>query len=115
MAVKFYGNPIFFDMPVIGRPIIKGQFNKKVMNSRDLLMYNMYPCSTWQSKYLCFTRSKWYNIQGIQPTMITGFKDWKQDMESRYDFWKQKNSEGIVITDPSTTSSTNSTVGRKYS
>ncbi len=47
--------------------------------------------------------------------MITGFKDWKQDMESRYDFWKQKNSEGIVITDPSTTSSTNSTVGRKYS
>ncbi len=34
MAVKFYGNPIFFDMSVIGRPIIKGQFNKKVMNSR---------------------------------------------------------------------------------
>ncbi|RUP70444.1 hypothetical protein D6D54_09580, partial [Spiroplasma poulsonii] len=54
----------------------------------------------------------WYNVQGIQPTMITGFKDWKQDMESRYDFWKQKNSEGIVITDPYTTSRTNSTVGR---
>ncbi|PQM30041.1 hypothetical protein [Spiroplasma poulsonii] len=30
MAVKFYGNPYLFDMPVIGRPIIKGQFNKKV-------------------------------------------------------------------------------------
>ncbi|PQM29720.1 hypothetical protein [Spiroplasma poulsonii] len=33
-------------------------------------------------------------------------------MESRYDFWKQKNSEGIVITDPTTTSATNSSVGR---
>ncbi|WP_342256249.1 hypothetical protein [Spiroplasma endosymbiont of Poecilobothrus nobilitatus] len=44
--------------------------------------------------------------------MITGYKDWKTDMESRYDFWKQKNSEGIVITDPSTTSATNYTVGR---
>ncbi|UNF62433.1 hypothetical protein [Spiroplasma poulsonii] len=37
MAVKFYGNPIFFDMPVIGRPIIKGQFNKKVMNLADFI------------------------------------------------------------------------------
>ncbi len=36
----------------------------------------------------------------------------KKDMESRYDFWKQKNSEGIVITDPTTTSASNSTVGR---
>ncbi|WP_253301025.1 hypothetical protein [Spiroplasma endosymbiont of Phyllotreta cruciferae] len=44
--------------------------------------------------------------------MITGYKDWKTDMESRYDFWKQKNSEGIVITDPTTTSYSNSTVGR---
>jgi hypothetical protein len=42
MVVKFYGNSIFFDMPIIGRPIIKGKFNKKVMNSCDLLMYNMY-------------------------------------------------------------------------
>ncbi len=32
MAVKFYSNQIFFDMLVIGRPIIKGQFNQKVMN-----------------------------------------------------------------------------------
>ncbi len=33
-------------------------------------------------------------------------------MKSRYDFWKQENSEGIVITDPSTTSASNYTVGR---
>ncbi len=112
MAVKFYGNPIFFDMPVIGRPIIKGQFNKKVMNSRDLLMYNMYPAPPDKINTYASPEVSWYNIQGIQPTMITGYKDWKQDMESRYDFWKQKNSEGIVITDPSTTSSTNSSVGR---
>ncbi|WP_253301032.1 hypothetical protein [Spiroplasma endosymbiont of Phyllotreta cruciferae] len=112
MAVKFYGNPIFFDMPVIGRPIIKGQFNKKVMNSRDLLMYNMYPAPPDKVNTYASPEVSWYNIQGIQPTMITGYKDWKQDMESRYDFWKQKNSEGIVITDPSTTSASNSTVGR---
>ncbi len=112
MAVKFYGNPIFFDMPVIGRPIIKGQFNPKVMNSRDLLMYNMYPTPPDKINTYASPEVSWYNIQGIQPTMITGFKDWKQDMESRYDFWKQKNSEGIVITDPATTSATNSSVGR---
>ncbi|MBW3059601.1 MAG: hypothetical protein CXB60_11375 [Spiroplasma poulsonii] len=112
MAVKFYGNPIFFDMPVIGRPIIKGQFNKKVMNSRDLLMYNMYPAPPDKINTYASPEVSWYNVQGIQPTMITGFKDWKQDMESRYDFWKQKNSEGIVITDPYTTSRTNYTVGR---
>ncbi len=112
MAVKFYGNPIFFDMPVIGRPIIKGKFNKKVMNSRDLLMYNMFPCPPDKVNTYAAPEVSWYNIQGIQPTMITGYKDWKTDMESRYDFWKQKNSEGIVITDPSTTSSTNSSVGR---
>lgn len=112
MAVKFYGNPIFFDMPVIGRPIIKGQFNKKVMNSRDLLMYNMYPAPPDKINTYASPEVSWYNIQGIQPTMITGFKDWKQDMESRYDFWKQKNSEGIVITDPANTSSSNSSVGR---
>ncbi|MBW3058939.1 MAG: hypothetical protein CXB60_07795 [Spiroplasma poulsonii] len=112
MAVKFYGNPIFFDMPVIGRPIIKGQFNKKVMNSRDLLMYNMYPAPPDKINTYASPEVSWYNIQGIQPTMITGYEDWKQDMESRYDFWKQKNSEGIVITDPSTTSASNSTVGR---
>ncbi len=112
MAVKFYGNPIFFDMPVIGRPIIKGQFNKKVMNSRDLLMYNMYPTPPDKINTYAAPEVSWYNIQGIQPTMITGFKDWKQDMESRYDFWKQKNSEGIIITDPANTSSSNSSVGR---
>ncbi|WP_253301157.1 hypothetical protein [Spiroplasma endosymbiont of Phyllotreta cruciferae] len=112
MAVKFYGNPIFFDMPVIGRPIIKGQFNKKVMNSRDLLMYNMYPTPPDKINTYAAPEVSWYNIQGIQPTMITGYEDWKKDMESRYDFWKQKNSEGIVITDPTTTSATNSTVGR---
>ncbi|PQM31426.1 hypothetical protein [Spiroplasma poulsonii] len=112
MAVKFYGNPIFFDMPVIGRPIIKGQFNKKVMNSRDLLMYNMYPCPPDKVNNYASPEVSWYNIQGIQPTMITGYEDWKKDMESRYDFWKQKNSEGIVITDPTTTSATNSSVGR---
>ncbi len=112
MAVKFYGNPIFFDMPVIGRPIIKGKFNKKVMNSRDLLMYNMFPCPPDKVNTYAAPEVSWYNIQGIQPTMITGYKDWKTDLESRYDFWKQKNSEGIVITDPSTTSSTNSSVGR---
>ncbi|WP_374697064.1 hypothetical protein [Spiroplasma endosymbiont of Polydrusus formosus] len=41
--LNFMGNPTFFDMPVIDRPIIKGQFNPKVMNYRDLLMYNTYP------------------------------------------------------------------------
>ncbi|WP_338992572.1 hypothetical protein [Spiroplasma endosymbiont of Seladonia tumulorum] len=112
MAVKFYGNPIFFDMPVIGRPIIKGEFNKKVMNSRDLLMYNMFPAPPDKINTYASPEVSWYNIQGIQPTMITGYEDWKKDMESRYDFWKQKNSEGIVITDPTTTSSSNSTVGR---
>ncbi|WP_348735165.1 hypothetical protein [Spiroplasma endosymbiont of Ammophila pubescens] len=35
-------------------------------------------------------------------------KIWKVDMT----FENKKNSEGIVITDPSTTSATNSTVGR---
>ncbi|WP_419334154.1 hypothetical protein [Spiroplasma endosymbiont of Sarcophaga variegata] len=112
MAVKFYGNPIFFDMPVIGRPIIKGEFNKKVMNSRDLLMYNMYPAAPDKINTYASPDVSWYNIQGIQPTMITGFKDWKDSMEARYDFWNQKNSEGIVITDPTTTSATNSSVGR---
>ncbi|KAF0852118.1 hypothetical protein [Spiroplasma poulsonii] len=112
MAVKFYGNPIFFDMPVIGRPIIKGQFNKKVMNSRDLLMYNMYPAPPDKINTYSSPEVSWYNVQGIQPTMITGYEDWKKDMESRYNFWNQKNSEGIVITDPATTSASNSTVGR---
>ncbi len=111
MAVKFYGNPIFFDMPVIGRPIIKGQFNKKVMNSRDLLMYNMYPCPPDKVNTYASPDVSWYNIQGIQPTMITGYKDWKTDMESRYDFWKQKNSGGIVITDKASSTATNPTVG----
>ncbi len=112
MAVKFYGNPIFFDMPVIGRPIIKGEFNPKVMNSRDLLMYDMFPCPPDKVNTYASPEVSWYNIQGIQPTMITGYEDWKKDMESRYDFWSSKNSEGIIITDPATTSATNSTVGR---
>ncbi len=43
--------------------------------------------------------------------MITGYESWKKDIESRYDFWKHKNSEGIIITDPTTTSLSNSTVG----
>ncbi|MBW3057640.1 hypothetical protein D6D54_04905 [Spiroplasma poulsonii] len=111
MAVKFYGNPIFFDMPVIGRPIIKGQFNKKVMNSRDLLMYNMYPAPPDKINTYASPEVSWYNIQGIQPTMITGYEDWKKDMESRYDFWNQKNSEGIVITDKASSTATNPTVG----
>ncbi len=111
MAVKFYGNPIFFNMPVIGQPIIKGQFNKKVMNSRDLLMYKMFPTPPDKINTYASPEVSWYNIQGIQPTMITGFKDWKQDMESRYDFWKQKNSEGIVITDKASSTATNPTVG----
>ncbi|MBW3058201.1 MAG: hypothetical protein CXB60_03430 [Spiroplasma poulsonii] len=111
MAVKFYGNPIFFDMPVIGRPIIKGQFNKKVMNSRDLLMYNMYPAPPDKINTYASPEVSWYNIQGIQPTMITGYEDWKKDMESRYDFWSQKNSEGIVITDKASSTATNPTVG----
>ncbi|QJU61711.1 hypothetical protein [Spiroplasma citri] len=111
MAVKFYGNPILFDMPVIGRPIIKGEFNKKVMNSRDLLMYNMYPAPPDKINTYAAPEVSWYNIQGIQPTMITGYEDWKKDMESRYDFWNQKNSEGIVITDKVTSTATNPTVG----
>ncbi|WP_425378313.1 hypothetical protein [Spiroplasma endosymbiont of Polydrusus pterygomalis] len=111
MAVKFYGNPIFFDMPVIGRPIIKGQFNPKVMNSRDLLMYNMYPCPPDKVNTYASPEVSWYNIQGIQPTMITGYENWKKDMESRYDFWKQKNSEGIVITDQESSTATNPAVG----
>ncbi|WP_419334122.1 hypothetical protein [Spiroplasma endosymbiont of Sarcophaga variegata] len=110
-AVKFYGNPIFFDMPVIGRPIIKGQFNQKVMNSRDLLMYNMYPAPPDKVNTYAAPEVSWYNIQGIQPTMITGYEDWKKDMESRYDFWNQKNSEGIVITDKASSTATNPTVG----
>ncbi|WP_425378578.1 hypothetical protein [Spiroplasma endosymbiont of Polydrusus pterygomalis] len=111
MAVKFYGNPIFFDMPVIGRPIIKGQFNPKVMNSLDLLMYNMYPCPPDKVNTYASPEVSWYNIQGIQPTMITGYENWKKDMESRYDFWKQKNSEGIVITDNASSTATNPVVG----
>ncbi|WP_419333889.1 hypothetical protein [Spiroplasma endosymbiont of Sarcophaga variegata] len=111
MAVKFYGNPIFFDMPVIGRPIIKGQFNQKVMNSRDLLMYNMYPAPPDKVNTYAAPEVSWYNIQGIQPTIITGYEDWKKDMESRYDFWNQKNSGGIVITDKASSTATNPTVG----
>ncbi|MBW3058564.1 MAG: hypothetical protein CXB60_05570 [Spiroplasma poulsonii] len=111
MAVKFYGNPIFFDMPVIGRPIIKGEFNKKVMNSRDLLMYNMFPAPPDKINTYASPEVSWYNIQDIQPTMITGYEDWKKDMESRYDFWNQKNSEGIVITDKASSTATNPTVG----
>ncbi|WP_338954798.1 hypothetical protein [Spiroplasma endosymbiont of Polydrusus cervinus] len=88
------------------------QFNQKVMNSRDLLMYNMYPCPPDKINTYASPEVSWYNIQSIQPTMITGYESWKKDMESRYDFWKQKNSEGIVITDPATTSVTNPTVGR---
>ncbi|WP_157944271.1 hypothetical protein [Spiroplasma poulsonii] len=30
MAVKFYGNPIFFDMPVIGRQLLKVNLIKKL-------------------------------------------------------------------------------------
>ncbi|AHF61006.1 hypothetical protein P344_03430 [Spiroplasma mirum ATCC 29335] len=112
MSVKFYGNPVLFDVPVIGRPIIKGKFNEKVMNSRDLLMYNMYPASPDKINTYVSPDVSWYNVQGIQPTMITGYKDWKGDMESRYDFWSQKNSEGIVITDPTNTAASNSGVGR---
>ncbi|WP_338955884.1 hypothetical protein [Spiroplasma endosymbiont of Polydrusus cervinus] len=86
---------------MICRPIIKGEFNKKVMNSRDLLMYNMYPCPPDKVNTYASPEVSWYNIQGIQPTMITGYENWKKDMESRYDFWKQKNSEGIDCTQKS--------------
>ncbi len=75
-------------------------------------MYNMFPAPLDKINTYASPEVSWYNIQGIQPTMITGYEDWKKDMESRYDFWKQKNSEGIIITDPVTTSASNSTVGR---
>ncbi len=88
MAVKFYGNPVFFYMFVIGRQIIKGQFNKKVINSRDLLMYNMYPRPPDKVNTYASPEVSWYNIQGIKPIMITDYKDWKTDMEIRYNFWK---------------------------
>ncbi len=111
MAVKFYGNPIFFDMPVIGRPIIKGEFNKKVMNSRDLLMYNMYPAPPDKINTYASPEVSWYNIQGIQPTIITGYKDWKEHIQSMSDFWIEKNNEGMVITDKASSTATNPTVG----
>lgn len=112
MAVKFYGNPIFFDMPVIGRPIIKGQFNKKVMNSRDLLMYNMFPAPPDKINTYASPEVSWYNIQGIQPTIITGYKDWKEHIQSMSDFWNVKNNEGMVITDQASSTATNPTVGK---
>ncbi|WP_424525589.1 hypothetical protein [Spiroplasma endosymbiont of Glossina fuscipes fuscipes] len=111
MAVKFYGNPIFFDMPVIGRPIIKGEFNKKVMNSRDLLMYNMSPAPPDKINTYASPDVSWYNIQGIQPTIITGYKDWKEYIQSMSDFWNEKNNEGMVITDKASSTATNPTVG----
>ncbi|WP_374696398.1 hypothetical protein [Spiroplasma endosymbiont of Polydrusus formosus] len=90
--LNFMGNPIFFNMPVIDRPIIKGQFNPKVMNYRDLLMYNMYPCPPNKVNTYDSPKVSLYNIQGIKPIMITGYKDWKTDMGSKYDFLNQKNS-----------------------
>ncbi|MBW3057838.1 hypothetical protein D6D54_00705 [Spiroplasma poulsonii] len=111
MAVKFYGNPILFDIPVIGRPIIKGQFNKKVMNSRDLLMYNMYPAPPDKINTYASPEVSWYNIQGIQPTIITGYKDWKEHIQSMSDFWIEKNNEGMIITDKASSTATNPTVG----
>ncbi|WP_338991043.1 hypothetical protein [Spiroplasma endosymbiont of Seladonia tumulorum] len=111
MAVKFYGNPIFFDMPVIGRPIIKGEFNKKVMNSRDLLMYNMFPAPPDKINTYASPEVSWYNIQGIQPTIITGYKDWKEHIQSMSDFWIEKNNEGMIITDKASSTATNPTVG----
>ncbi|UNF62648.1 hypothetical protein [Spiroplasma poulsonii] len=74
-------------------------------------MYNMYPAPPDKINTYASPEVSWYNIQGIQPTMITGYEDWKKDMESRYDFWKQKNSEGIVITDKASSTATNPTVG----
>ncbi len=97
MAVKFYGNPIFFDTPVIGRLIIKGQFNKKLMNSRDLLMCNMFPTPPEKINTYASPEVSWYNIQGIQPTMITNYEYWKKDMEGRYDFWKQKKIVKVLL------------------
>ncbi|PQM30042.1 hypothetical protein SMSRO_SF026990 [Spiroplasma poulsonii] len=52
-------------------------------------MYNMYPVHP-TNKYYASPEVSWYNIQGIQPTMITGYEDWKKDMESRYDFENKK-------------------------
>jgi hypothetical protein len=82
-------------MLVIGRPIIKGQFNKKVINSHDLLMYNMYPCPPDKINTYASPEVRWYNIQGFQPTMITSYKDWKKDMESIFNFWNQKIVKGL--------------------
>ncbi|WP_338990213.1 hypothetical protein [Spiroplasma endosymbiont of Seladonia tumulorum] len=110
MAVKFYSNPIFFNMPVIGRPIIKGEFNKKVMNSRDLLMYNMFPAPPDKINTYASPEVSWYNIQGIQPTIITGYKDWKEHIQSMSDFWIEKNNEGMIITDKASSTATNPTV-----
>ncbi len=52
-------------------------------------MYKMYTCPPDKVNTYASPEVSWYNIQGIQPTMITCYEDWKKDMESRYDFWKQ--------------------------
>ncbi len=78
MVVKFYGNMIFFDIPLICQPIIKGQFNKKVVDSRDLLMYKIFTAPPDKINTYVSPEVSWYNIQGIQITMITGYEDLKK-------------------------------------
>ncbi|WP_374695823.1 hypothetical protein [Spiroplasma endosymbiont of Polydrusus formosus] len=73
--------------------LLKGQFNQKVINYCDLLMYRMYhSCPHDKVNTYASPKVSLYNIQGIQPIMITGYKDWKTDTESKYDFLNQKNS-----------------------
>ncbi len=41
-------------------------------------MYNMYPCPPDKVNTYASPEVSWYNIQGIQPTMITGYENWKK-------------------------------------
>ncbi|AXF96331.1 putative adhesin P123 [Spiroplasma phoeniceum P40] len=87
------------------------------MNSRDLLMYNMYPAPPDKINTYASPEVSWYDIQGIQPTIITGYKDWKEHIQSMSDFWIEKNNEGMImiITDKTTSTATNPTVGTTIS
>ncbi|WP_151202531.1 hypothetical protein [Spiroplasma phoeniceum] len=74
-------------------------------------MYNMYPAPPDKINTYASPEVSWYNIQGIQPTIITGYEDWKEHIQSMSDFWIEKNNESMIITDKTASAATNSTVG----
>ncbi len=84
------------------------------MNYRDLLIYNVYPAPSDKINTYASPEISWYNIQFIKPNIITGYKDWKEHIQSMSDFWIEKNNEGMLITDKVSSTATNPTVGNNY-